>query len=104
MDGSGTYSSLVACEFVCTSTSIDELKTQEIQLYPNPNNGTFKLQVVGLESANMEYKIVDIQGKTIVTDYATITNGLNKIEMKKNLKAGLYFIEFANERIKFVVQ
>jgi hypothetical protein len=52
----------------------------------------------------MEYKIVDIQGKTIVTDYATITNGLNKIEMKKNLKAGLYFIEFANERIKFVVQ
>ena len=28
MDGSGTYSSLVACEFVCTSTSIDELKTQ----------------------------------------------------------------------------
>jgi hypothetical protein len=104
MNGSGTYSSLVACEFVCTSTSIDELKTQEIQVYPNPNNGTFTLQVVGLESANMEYKIIDIQGKTIVTNYATITNGLNKIEMKKNLKAGLYFIEFANERIKFVVQ
>ena len=104
MDGSGTYSSLVACEFVCTFTSIDKLKTQEIQLYPNPNNGTFILQVVGLESANMEYKIVDIQGKTIVTDYATITNGLNKIEMKKNLKAGLYFIEFANGRTKFVVQ
>jgi phosphatidylserine/phosphatidylglycerophosphate/cardiolipin synthase-like enzyme len=104
MDGSGTYSSLVACEFVCTSTSIAELKTQEIQLYPNPNKGKFTLQVVGLESADMEYKIVDIQGKTIVTDYATITNGLNKIEMKKNLKSGLYFIEFANERIKFVVQ
>ena len=104
MDGSGTYSSLVACEFVCTFTSIDKLKTQEIQLYPNPNNSSFTLQVVGLESANIQYKIVDIQGKTIVTDFATVTNGLNKIEMKKNLKAGLYFIEIADERIKFIVQ
>ena len=104
MDGSGTYSSLAACESVCNSTSIDELKTQDIQLYPNPNNGTFTLQVVSLESVNVEYKIIDIQGKTILTDYATIAKGLNNIEMKKNLKAGLYFIEFANERIKFVVQ
>ena len=52
----------------------------------------------------MEYKIIDIQGKTIVTDFATVTNGLNKIEIKENLKSGLYFIEFANDRIKFVIQ
>ena len=104
MDGSGTYSSLVACEFVCTSTSIDESKTQEIDFYPNPNNGTFTLNLIGLESENIEYKIIDIQGKNIITDYTTITNGLNKIEISTNLKAGLYFIEFANDRIKFVVQ
>ena len=104
MDGSGTYSSLVACEFVCTSTSIDESKTQKINFYPNPNNGRFTLNLVGLESENIEYKIIDIQGKNIITDYTTITDGLNKIEISTNLKAGLYFIEFANERIKFVVQ
>ena len=104
MDGSGTYSSLVACEFVCTSTSIDELKIQEIKFYPNPNNGTFTLQIVGLESENIEYKIIDIQGKNIITDYVTIANGLNKIEISNNIKAGLYFIEFANERIKFFVK
>ena len=104
MDGSGTYSSLVACEFVCTYTSIDESKTQEINFYPNPNNGTFTLILVGLESENIEYKIIDIQGKNIITDYTTITNGLNKIEISTNLKAGLYFIEFDNDRIKFFVQ
>ena len=104
MDGSGTYSSLVACEFVCMSTSIDELKTQEIQVYPNPNKGFFTLKVVGLEYANMQYNIVDVQGKTIVIDYITVAKGLIKFEMKKSLKAGLNFIEFANERIKFVVQ
>ena len=104
MDGSGTYSSLVACEFVCTSTSIDESKTQKINFYPNPNNGRFTLNLVGLESENIEYKIIDIQGKNIITDYTTITDGLNKIEISTNLKAGLYFIEFTNERIKFVVQ
>ena len=64
----------------------------------------FTLKLVGLESAYMEYKIIDIQGKTIVTDFTTVTNGLYKNEMKKNLKAGLYFIEIANERIKFIVQ
>ena len=101
MDGSGTYSSLAACEYCLYSpASIDELKTQDIQVYPNPNNGTFTLQVVSLESANMEYKNIDIQGKTIVTTMQLSQKGLNNIEMKKNLKAGLYFIEIANERIK----
>ena len=52
----------------------------------------------------MQYNIVDVQGKTIVSDYITVAKGLNKFEMKNNLKTGLYFIEFANERIKFVVQ
>ena len=46
LDGSGTYSSLVACEYICSSTSIDESKTQEIQIFPNPNNGIFTLQIV----------------------------------------------------------
>ena len=104
MDGSGTYSSLVACEFICTSTSIDELKTLETQVYPNPNNGRFILKVVGKEYVNTDYKIIDIQGKTIVTGFATVTKGVNKIEIKENLKSGLYFIEFANDRIKFVIQ
>ena len=84
--------------------TINNLKTQEIDFYPNPNNGTFTLNLIGLESENIEYKIIDIQGKNIITDYTTITNGLNKIEISTNLKAGLYFIEFANDRIKFVVQ
>ena len=57
-----------------------------------------------LEYGNIEYAVVDIQGKTILKDYATITKGLNKIEIKNNLKSGLYFIEFANDYFKFVVQ
>ena len=63
-----------------------------------------EIMILKLEYGNVEYAVIDIQGKTIVTNYAAIAKGLNKIEMKKNLKAGLYFIEFANERIKFVVQ
>ena len=104
LDGSGTYSSLVACEYICSSTSIDESKTQEIQIFPNPNNGMFTLQVVSLKYGNIEYAVVDIQGKTILKDYATIAKGLNKIEIKNNFKSGLYFIEFANDYFKFVVQ
>ena len=104
LDGSGTYSSLVACEYICSSTSIYESKTQDIQIFPNPNSGRFTLQIVSLEYGNIEYAVVDIQGKTILKDYATITKGLNKIEIKNNLKSGLYFIEFANDYFKFVVQ
>ena len=104
MDGSGTYSSLADCENVCSPASIEELKGNDIQVYPNPNNGSFTLQVVGTATSNMEYKIIDIQGKTISAERANLVKGLNNFEINKNFKAGLYFIEIANERIKIIVQ
>ena len=84
------------------------VKMAEEMKYYNPNTGNwpgmFTLQIVSLEYGNVEFAVVDIQGKTILKDYATITKGLNKIEIKNNLKSGLYFIEFANDYFKFVVQ
>lgn len=104
MDGNGTYSSLASCEAECAITSIQEFKSDNIQVFPNPNNGSFTLQLIGLKTAVQDYKIIDIQGKIVKIESLTIFKGVNNFDIDNNLNSGLYFIEIGNKRIKVIVQ
>jgi phosphatidylserine/phosphatidylglycerophosphate/cardiolipin synthase-like enzyme len=104
MDGSGTYSSLVACEYVCSPASIHELVQGNIQVYPNPNEGKFTIQINSLISTTLKYRISDLQGKIVVEDKVNLLKGMNKLEINENITTGFYFVEMANERIKIIVQ
>ncbi|MDA9898378.1 phospholipase D-like domain-containing protein, partial [Flavobacteriales bacterium] len=104
MDGTGTYISLAACESVCNTSSIDELKNSDIQVYPNPNKGTFTLQIVGLQSSTTDYTITDIQGKIVVKETINVMKGMNTIEVNEAIKSGFYFVEIGKQRIKIIVQ
>jgi hypothetical protein len=104
MDGTGTYISLAACESVCNTSSIDELKNSDIQVYPNPNKGTFTLQIVGLQSSTKDYTITDIQGKIVVKETINVMKGMNTIEVNEAIKSGFYFVEIGKQRIKIIVQ
>ena len=104
MDGSGTYSSLVACEYVCSPASIHELVQGNIQVYPNPNEGKFTIQINSLISTTLKYRISDLQGKIVVENKVNLLKGINKLEINENITTGFYFVEMANERIKIIVQ
>ena len=104
MDGSGTYSSLVACEYVCSPASIHELVQGNIQVYPNPNEGKFTIQINSLISTTLKYRISDLQGKIVVENKVNLLKGMNKLEINENITTGFYFVEMANERIKIIVQ
>ena len=104
MDGTGTYISLAACESVCNTSSIGELKNSDIQVYPNPNKGTFTLQIVGLQSSTTDYTITDIQGKIVVKETINVMKGMNTIEVNEAIKSGFYFVEIGKQRIKIIVQ
>jgi phosphatidylserine/phosphatidylglycerophosphate/cardiolipin synthase-like enzyme len=104
MDGSGTYSSLVACEYVCSPASIHELVQGNIQVYPNPNEGKFTIQISSLISTTLKYRISNLQGKIVVENKVNLLKGMNKLEINENITTGFYFVEMANERIKIIVQ
>ena len=104
MDGSGTYSSLVACEYVCSPASIHVLVQGNIQVYPNPNEGKFTIQINSLISTTLKYRISDLQGKIVVEDKVNLLKGMNKLVINENITTGFYFVEMANERIKIIVQ
>ncbi|MDA3953202.1 MAG: T9SS type A sorting domain-containing protein [Bacteroidales bacterium] len=111
----GNYFVEVKNNFNCTSVSesqymmvsdfvdisIDDVKNNEIKIYPNPSNGNFIIQI---ESVNIEkqliYEIVDIAGRIIQTGI------INSFEKNKNIEIlepneGIYFIKIYSSKEYF---
>ncbi|MFN9710591.1 MAG: T9SS type A sorting domain-containing protein, partial [Bacteroidota bacterium] len=81
------------------------------QIYPNPNNGNFKLTVnTGImENVNATVRVVDIYGRLISQFNAPNTNGLIITDYKgSNLANGVYTVQYTvgsvSKSMKFVVQ
>ena len=104
MDGTGTFSSLVACEYACLPTSIKEAESTQYTLYPNPNKGSFSVEFYSKNSTVKVYQIVDTQGRVIVKKELSISEGLNSYSLDHDLSVGLYFLEIDNQQIKIIVQ
>jgi hypothetical protein len=70
-----------------------QIKTADskMSLYPNPNNGSFTLQVDGLGMGTLS--ICDLQGKVLVSKMV-VANALQ--EINANLQAGLYLVRWEN--------
>ena len=47
----------------------------QINIYPNPNYGTFTLELTGATQENLEAIVYDVLGKAIATQYFTYQNG-----------------------------
>jgi phosphatidylserine/phosphatidylglycerophosphate/cardiolipin synthase-like enzyme len=104
MDGTGTFSSLVACEYACIPTAIQDIETLQYTLYPNPNSGNFNLEFYSTNSSTKNFRIIDTQGRTIVNDKLQISEGLNTYRIDYDLNIGFYFLEIDNKKIKIIVQ
>ncbi len=84
---------------------------QEINLYPNPNNGDFNV-VIRTESTEDQLGTLDIinfNGATIHSAALDIHSGSNLYPVHESLSPGMYFLRIVAEnqneqRIKFVVR
>ena len=80
-------------------------------IYPNPNNGNFKLTVnTGiLENTNATVRVVDIYGRLISQFNAVNSNGSIITDYKgSHLANGVYTVQYTvgavSKSLKFVVQ
>jgi hypothetical protein len=115
---SGTYTCYIQDNNGCISTTvvvidaiqgIEENNNASLQvnlLYPNPNNGTFDLQIDGVIGDVVNCKLFNMQGQVVSEFKLGAQNGSakNTIEMSKKLAAGPYFLGIYNNNKACVVK
>ena len=94
-DANGCISSM---EVTINSNSLEEIGFQFVQIYPNPNNGVFELEMDGVDGAFVEGKLFNVSGQLVSTFNISATDGKVKqtIEMSKKLAAGTYYLGLYN--------
>jgi len=97
--GAETYS-VVHIDNFCfdgTITSIKEaLKTAPLRLYPNPNSGTFTLELLQPATPGMRFRIIGLTGQVLLEKTAEAGSARQTLEAGM-LPAGLYFIQVLEE-------
>jgi hypothetical protein len=91
-DANGCVNSVVIT--VDEVANLDEFDFQLFNLYPNPNNGIFELEVDGLKEDKLLCKLFNLQGQLVSEFNLEVVNGkVNKtIEMSKKLASGTYYL------------
>ena len=70
-------------------------------VYPNPTNGILTIHHSAFSIPNSEFRITNLMGQTLLQ--GPITDEIQKINIE-SLPAGMYFITFAGETRKFVIE
>lgn len=79
------------CKFLKYTVGIQSLnKDVSIEVFPNPNNGSFNIKVNGNKSNKARVTLTNMEGKTITDDVLQINNSV--IPFNTNLGKGIYFM------------
>lgn len=105
----GTYTVTVTDANGCSETATvtinassgvdDQIQNQEVNLFPNPNDGSFTLQVNIPYNGPAEIAIIDQQGRVVYNRQAMINATLsgNQIAIK-GIAAGTYMLRFTADQ------
>ena len=77
--------------------SVLELKSEDIQLMPNPTNKIFKLIWNGNQKNDINFNLIDISGRIIDHKEFTSTKNLAVNWILSELETGYYFFQFKTE-------
>jgi hypothetical protein len=69
----------------------------QLELFPNPNNGDFKLKVTSNKASETRISLINLLGQEIWADNKTLSEGAQEIDLSTNLDAGVYILRLNNE-------
>ncbi|MDX2002622.1 MAG: S8 family peptidase [Chitinophagales bacterium] len=102
--GSGkinAYQAVILATTYIPNVGIGQLPSSnmDIALYPNPNKGTFVLDVVADNDEAAQISIFDLSGKEIYTDNLRLTAGINHHEYTNVLESkGMFIVRVATSK------
>ncbi len=82
------------------TSNIDEQKSANIQVYPNPASGV--LNISGIDKQQTSFAVLNIQGKLLFNKTIESKNGTYTLDIN-NLAKGLYILKLEDKNIKFSV-
>jgi hypothetical protein len=68
-------------------------KGLDINLYPNPSQGKFQLQLSGLTTSTAELTVTDLAGKTLLTKEVKTSEGMVKETIDLKTAKGIYLLQ-----------
>jgi hypothetical protein len=105
----GTYTCYVKDNNGCiqtTSITVEEtaslsslsLNIHDVNLYPNPNNGIFELEIKGVKSGEVVCRLFNVSGIEVATFQLEVLNGQVKktMELSPKLAVGSYYLGVYN--------
>jgi len=95
-----TNTALLGCPQVSTG-KVDSENTFDVDLYPNPTNNSFNLQVKSTSRKAITVRIFDVQGRLIKT-IEVFASEINNIG--NELKSGTYMFEILQGKEKRTVR
>ncbi len=91
---SSTDSSVVSV----SNVGIHELQSlSQLELYPNPNNGDFKLKITSTKSSETRISLLNMLGQEVWTDSRNLSAGSQEMDLTTNVAAGVYVLRLNNE-------
>lgn len=84
------------CSFVPATVGVDDLqqiKSYNITIFPNPNNGIFEIEFISRSNNNLSYKLSNFMGQEILYDSIKAISGSNhfKIDISE-VPIGIYIL------------
>ncbi len=105
LTSSDSYSPPVNCSDIHKQLSQDKNNSQgkildRLEVFPNPNNGTFMLNINSSTDEYAIYKIVNNLGQQLYKDNLALKKGNNSFELKfNNLPIGYYILNLSSSTI-----
>ena len=67
-----------------------------LKLFPNPSNGTFELELAGVNESSLSLTIIDITGRLVEQKTLTPTETLIHETIELNVSPGIFFVRVSN--------
>lgn len=79
----------------------DLFSEKSVDIYPNPSNGNFSIEINSTDVADYQIVITDISGKEIYNSYYAAETGTNivKLNLSDELSKGIYMINVKRDNI-----
>jgi len=85
--------SIELCSTTVVSLSVDEFTLNNLNIYPNPNNGEFTIKFNSANSNKVNIQVFDVRGRSIINqDYDNNLSEFNQNISLKNAQSGMYLL------------
>ncbi len=79
-------------------TGIENIKNlSEFELFPNPNNGQFNIQLNSIRKSEAIFSLYNLIGQEVWTEKQLLESGKQKFEFESKLNAGIYMLKIKSD-------